>query len=292
MTVAEEIVQAVDRVPPLSQSAMQLMSLVADESHSLNDLVPIVSADSGLTAAVFKVVNSAAFGLNSEITSISRAIGYLGDKVTVGLALGLCASGVYNNPLDGYEGEAGELWHHSLRTAIGARELSKFTGGCVSQEDAYSAGILHDIGKSVISAFMKGDTEELVKASDREECPDFRQAEFERYGTDHCAVGSVLAEHWKLPAIFHAVIAYHHYPEQAAEELKPLTFVLHVADNLAMLSGVGTGADCLLYPFNSNYTEYIEITQKELEALMVSVAVEYEKTAEALLTGTGIGGEG
>jgi putative nucleotidyltransferase with HDIG domain len=289
MTEAEKIIQAVDHIPPLSQSAMQLMATVADPEHSLTDLVPIVSADAVLTAAVLKVVNSASFGLSREITSTSEAISYLGDKVTVGLALGICASKVYNDPLDGYEGQAGELWHHSLRTAIGARELSKFTGGRVSQEDAYSAGILHDIGKGVISAFMKGKTRNLVAEAEEGESTDFREAEHRIYGTDHCEVGAVLAKHWRLPSIFCEVISRHHEPGRSVEELKPLVFVLHVADNLAMMGGVGTGADCLLYPFSSDYGDYIEITPKELEKLVLRVEIEYEKTAEALLQGSKTG---
>lgn len=291
MTVAEDIVNAVQNIPPLSESAMKIMGLVADPKHSLNDLVPVVSADGVLMAAVFKVVNSAAFGLAREITSISQAIGYLGDKVTVGLALGLCASGVYNDPLEGYEGEAGELWRHCLRTAIAARELSKFTGGAVSPEEAYSGGILHDIGKGVISAFMKGHVHELVSASEQWDVPDFRRAEYERYGTDHCEVGSALATHWNLPSIYRAVIRYHHEPGQASDELKPLVYVLHVADNLAMMSGTGTGADCLLYPFDKAYPDYVRISAAELENLVVRVTFEYEKTANALLHGSGIGGK-
>ncbi|MDY7001635.1 MAG: HDOD domain-containing protein, partial [Thermodesulfobacteriota bacterium] len=271
---------------PLSHSSLRLMEVMGDEDHSLRDVVRIVESDAVLTAEVLKVVNSAAFGLRRPVDSLARAITFLGEKMIVGIAIGSCAPQVFNQPLDGYESERGELWAHSLRTGIAARELAPMARDEVNPDIAFTAGILHDIGKSVLSEFLRGLPREMVQSLDRHEVQDYLQTEEAAVGVNHCAAGGELAENWKLPQPLRAVILHHHKPSEAEPQYRTLVYVVHLGDLIAMMGGTGTGADTLLYSLDNNYPEFIDIDKAGLEKLMMAVMIEFEKT-RALIEGGG-----
>lgn len=282
-----EVLLRIENIPPLSASATKLLNLMNDPAHTVEDVRKVVEVDPGLTAHVLRVVNSAKFGLSQKVTSLERAISYLGDKMVFGIALATCSGKIYGNALTGYGGEKGRLWRHSLRSAIAARELSKFAKTPVSADIAFTGGLLHDIGKAVLSEFMEGWTEEILKHVDQMVVKDFLVVEQKVLGTNHCLVGLTLARHWNLPKVLQEVIACYHRPSAASEENRPLVYIVHLADFLSMMGGSGTGADALLYPLDDNYTRYVEIDSRELEKLILRVTVEYQKTADALFSENG-----
>ena len=146
----EELQKIVKSVPMLSVSATRLLQIAAKADHDLQDVISLVKTDANLTARVLKIVNSAAFGLINHITSIDRAVSYLGERIIVSIALGDCAGKLFAKELSGYEADRGDLWKHDLRTAIAAREVVTQSGADISPELAFTAGLLHDIGKALI----------------------------------------------------------------------------------------------------------------------------------------------
>ena len=108
------------------------------------------------------MANSAAYCRGQPVTTISRAVLLMGEMMVVGVAICVSTSIIFQRPLDGYESPEGELWEHSLRSAIACRELAKFTKGKVNPGLAFTAGLLHDIGKSIISEFLVGSTKEMT----------------------------------------------------------------------------------------------------------------------------------
>ena len=93
----------------------------------------------------------------------------------VGVAICVSTSIIYQMPLDGYESPEGELWDHSLRSAIACRELAKFTKGKVNPGLAFTAGLLHDIGKSIISEFLFGSTKERTELCASRQAADYHE---------------------------------------------------------------------------------------------------------------------
>jgi len=189
---------------------------------------------------------------------------------------------VFNRPLLGYESQRGELWAHGLRTAIAASTLSPYSRKEVQAGIAYTAGILHDIGKSVLSKFLTGCSPEMIKRFEEGKIHDFLEAEEEKAGINHCEIGKELAKHWKLPPELQQAISYHHKPAEAEEEHKHLVYVVHLADMVAMMGGTGTGTDNLAYTLDKNYTKYIDINQNSIDDLLFTVMIEFDKTKEAL----------
>ncbi len=285
MAVPKEILKSIRDTKPLSESAHSLMAMVADPDHSFQEFIRIVENDPILTGSVLRVVNSAAYALRSEVDTVRRAVTVAGENTVIGIALGMCADHLFNDPLDGYESERGALWRHSLRTAIASREISRFAEDHVNPGSAYTAGILHDIGKSVISAYLEGTARDNVRSADEGETEDYLEAERKVVGTDHGEVGGALAEMWQLPIPLREAVAYHHSPDDASAANRPLVYTVHLGDFVAMMGGTGTGSDTLLYQLNERYKDYIAINARELEELVFRVGLEFKKTVNALFVG-------
>ncbi|MDA3903471.1 MAG: HDOD domain-containing protein [Desulfuromusa sp.] len=278
----EELQKIVKSVPMLSASASQLLQITANADHDLMDVIKLVRNDANLTARVLKIVNSAAFGLINNITSIDRAISYLGERIIVSIALGDCAGKLFEKELSGYESAGGDLWTHDLRTAIASREVVTQSGAEISPELAFTAGLLHDIGKALISDYLQGTVSEAVELISTEEGFDYLDAEEKFVGFDHTRAGYELAKAWQLPEELAEVIRHHHEPANAKEEYRALVYAVHLGDNIAMMGGFGTGSDSMRYKLDQQYTDYIKIGPKTLATIMLNVDIEFEKLASSL----------
>lgn len=285
MIITYSIAEKIKEMPMLSVVASKLLELTGNDEHSIQDIVRIVENDPYLTSRILRVVNSAAFSPMEPIVTVSKAIVFLGEKMVTGIAIGSCSAKVFKNPLDGYEAAAGALWEHSLKTAISARELSAFLKANISSNLAFTAGLLHDIGKSVISEFLHGSADRLVSMFDEGITEDFLGAEKDTVGTDHAEVGYELARHWRIPEPITVVIRYHHHPARAEGEYKPLVYSVHLADLLAMMVGADTGADSLAYTLDENYSNYIDISKDQLAKVLLRVQEEFSRTKESIIGG-------
>jgi putative nucleotidyltransferase with HDIG domain len=277
MNIAEEIKKRILEIPMLSVVATRLLELTGDENHSLKDVVNIVENDPFLTARVLRIANSAAYSAGHSITSLNKAIIHLGEKMVAGVAIESCSTKVYGKALEGYESGPGELWDHSLQTAIAAREIAPYAHRGVSTDLAFTAGLLHDIGKSIISDLFKGVTGKMAGIC-KEKSADFLQAEREMVGTDHAEVGYELGLHWKLPEILCMAIRHHHKPDDCVDKYKGLVFVVHIADLVAMMGGSGTGADVLSYKIDENYEKYVTIGSDDLASIILNVQIDFIRT--------------
>lgn len=277
-----QVMTLVQAVRPLSGEASRLLTLMGDEDHSVRDIVQIVECDPALTAHVLKVVNSAAFNLNRRVGTLDVAVSFLGDSNILGIAMAAAGGEVFNADLNGYEGTRGDLGKHCLWTAIGARELALHTDGKVNGGIAFTAGLLHDIGKVVISDLLEGGVYGMVQGIESREFADFIAAERAAVGTDHAEVGALLAEHWKLPEQLREAILHHHAPAQADPRMQHLVYIVHMADILSMMGGYGTGADAMQYTLDPDYQEYVDIQPELLESVVLNTQIEFNKTVSSM----------
>lgn len=278
----QAVLLAIRKAPMLSPSASRLLQITSAPDHEMADVIAVVKTDANLTARVLKIVNSAAFGLLYEITSIDRAVAYLGERMVVGIAIGDCASQLFQKPLEGYEGDKGSLWHHDLLTAIAAREVAKSCRSELNPDLAFTAGLLHDIGKALISDFLKGTPAALVKNIEEHLFNDYLEGERELLGIDHCEAGFELAQAWKLPLPLQAAIAHHHQPQQTPAEMRPLVYAVHLGDIIAMMAGQGTGSDSLRYHLDEHYAGHFDLSQDGLCAILLETNDEFVKLTNSM----------
>ena len=277
-----ELQKIVTSIPMISASASRLLQISAQPDHELMDVVSLVKTDANLTARVLKVVNSAAYGLVSKITSVDRAVSYLGEQVVVSIAIENCAGELLGKELAGYEAAGGELWKHDLRAAIAAREVVIQSGADMNPDLAFTAGLLHDIGKALISDYLRGTAPEAVEMISSHDSLDYLAAEEQLVGVDHTIAGYALAQAWQLPEELAVAIRYHHEPAQAEEAYRPLVYAVHLGDSIAMMGGYGTGSDSMRYKLDSNYAEHIQLNANMLANIMLTVDTEFDKLSESL----------
>jgi putative nucleotidyltransferase with HDIG domain len=210
------------------------------------------------------------------------AISYLGERMIANIALATCSHQFFNKELEGYDSPRGELWAHSLMTAIASRIASKNSKKPVNSNLVYTAGLLHDIGKSVISSMLSGTSEEILKGINENKYPDYLQAEREILGIDHCEAGAALANEWKLPAHYKNAISFHHSPRESDAEFAQLCFAVHIGDIIAMMSGSGTGADSLQHSLCPEYKEYFDFSENDLQEIILLTGNEFKAVSESL----------
>jgi HD-like signal output (HDOD) protein len=286
MSRANEILDTVKTIRPLPTAATRLLSVIGEPNFALRDVARIVESDAVLAASLLRAVNSAAVGMRNPIASVMRAIDLTGTNLAVSLALQECAKSVFDQPLQGYGSERGDLWRHSLRAAIASREISKFAHGDVPGDIAYTAGLLLDIGKSVISEYLSDTPDEFVDWIETGEVRDFLSAEQRKLGTDHCEVGHAMASSWGLPEALTLAIKYHHRPHEAPDSYRHLIYVVHLGDTIAMMEG-DAGFDQLKYAVDADCQDVTgPIKPAQLEKLMADVHFEFLKFNEALESGS------
>ncbi len=273
----DKVVKRIRQIPPLPMSAMRLVETVSKKDHSIADVTRIVENDSNITAFVLKVANSAFAAQKEPVKSVKQAVLLLGESMIVNTALLVCSGALFDKSLAGYEAERRALWKHSLATAIASRMIAKFAKSQQELDAVYTAGIMHDIGKVVISEFLADVSGEARRMMIETPGEDFLSGERELLGTDHCEAGAMLGKKWNFPAAIISAIRFHHHPDKADTVWKPLVYSVHVADALAMLNGTATGTDALKYRIDEKYREHVSFSPGEMEKVMLMMELELEK---------------
>ncbi|MEW5701229.1 MAG: HDOD domain-containing protein [Candidatus Zixiibacteriota bacterium] len=218
--------------PPLVLS--QLNRVLNDPAASAYDIAAVVAEDPGLATMVLRIANSAYYGLPKPTASVRQAIVILGMAVVRTLVLSASMAEVFARCQDEPEMQD-QFWRHSLATASAARVLcgTHADGWAVTQsEEAFTAGLLHDIGKMILICHMPEERRRIRTHPDYGHLTD-RQVEAAVLGWDHAAIGALLAERWRLPWVLASAIAHHHdLAVDGAEETR-LAHAIHVADYLA-----------------------------------------------------------
>jgi len=272
----QDIMDMIKAVPHFSDSLLKLMQLGNGEDCSADNIINIIKYDDRLTALVLKMVNSAEFGLRVPVDSVRSAVTMLGFKRIYEVAQEVYTRMYLGKPLKGYE-SAGGIWQHSVRAAIAASELAYFSKMPIDGEKAFTAGILHDIGKSVLSEFLGSTATQFVDAIDKNKFKDYLEAEDASLGTNHSEVGEALAREWNLPEYICQSIKYHHRPSEAPEEFRPYAFTVHLGDIIAMLSCSDQGADALLYAVDEAYNDYLVVSDVAIYSIVMEVDDQIDK---------------
>jgi HD-like signal output (HDOD) protein len=234
----------------------------------MSDVEQAISVDPALTASLLKLANSACFGLRREVKSVREAATLVGTKQIFELALGAAFSKVLPQQLPGYELNAWEFWRHSVAVAVLTEQLSR-EQGVRGTTGGFSMGLLHDLGKLVIGAFLAENAEEVLsRLQRRHRSLSFVDVERQVLGIDHCLMGERLAEVWQLPAEFGAVARYHHSPIDAPPEVQGIADLTHVADGLAHLMGYGEDIGELARVMNGEVLERLGLSTRPIERAM------------------------
>ncbi len=264
----DEIVAKVDELPSLPDIVVRVMELTEDPDSTAFDINEVINRDQNMTAQVLRMANSVYYGYSRRIATVTDAIVLIGFNAVRSIVLAASVSKILKQELSGYVMGEGELWKHSQCAAVFARLLAK-KNKYRSVELAYTATLLHDIGKLVLNSYLSDSYQEVLAAVNEENIP-FDQAEDNLFGFNHATVGGKVAEKWKLPRDLVEAIACHHNPEQAVENPE-LTAIVHTADAVTLQMGMGLGVDGLMYPLSQESLDLLGVGEEQLEMLMADI---------------------
>jgi putative nucleotidyltransferase with HDIG domain len=234
----EKLIGDARNLPAAFQILPRLLALLDDPRADCNDLAEIIRIDPSLTTAVFRVCNSVQFAARGSAHSLSQAIMQLGMREVYRVVLEIVTAPSFNGPDASLFG-AVDLWQHSLTTAVASQTLAQR----LTEHDpemVFSAGLLHDVGKTVlVRAARKHYIALLEHCADNNRSVKF--AEWETFRTDHAEVGGYLLRSWKFPERIAAVVAGHHRPEHVCKEHQPVAALVYAGNVIAYKLGVGNG---------------------------------------------------
>jgi len=272
-----QLLEKIKDMPPLPQSITQVLELTKSPKSSANDLARVFERDPTLTVNMLKLANSAYYGFHREISTISHAIVCLGFETVKSIALTSSTQEMLNDEVPAYDLEKGMLWQHSISCATCARIIAQRIKykDC---EEAYIAGLLLDIGKIVLSRFAEDQFVQIIEKTNDNNTP-YNIAEQEVLGFDHPKIGGRFIKKWNLPPVLVEAVQYHHQPEKA-ETNKTLVYIVHLADAISDMLGIGLGSDGLMYVFEENTLDVLGLKNEDVESIMSDLADKVQNTEQ------------
>ena len=221
------LIRQLERLPTNPTAAVRVLWLADDPSSSSEDLAAAVGTDPALTTRIMHMANSAYYGLSGRVPSSAFAITVLGFSTVRTLAAAAAAGA-----LDPHAAVPDGFWSHAATTAVASSLAAERVGA--SRTEAFSLGLLHDIGRALLHRVDPDGYGEL-SAEAREGGRRLCVAEHETYGMDHAEAASRVLKAWRFPDDFVVAISGHHDP--LSPSAVPLARALHAGEALAVLAG-------------------------------------------------------
>jgi putative nucleotidyltransferase with HDIG domain len=223
-----KVVSGIESLPSLPKLYSEVVSELNSAEGSLNRVGEIISKDSGMSAKILQLVNSAFFGLPRHVTSALKAVQFLGFDTVKALVLTVKVFSMFSRD-DLEEYSVDELWRHSLGTGLCAREIARGEEwGQEETDETFMAGLLHDIGKLILVEKFPEECRELVKRTHHN--VNLYEAERQVFGTTHAQIGAYLLGIWGLSEPIIKTVAYHHIPGLCPEPRPNVLAAVYMAN--------------------------------------------------------------
>lgn len=261
----------------------KVITLLQDPEVEIIDLIKGIELDPGLTSNVLRLANSAYFGGPRTIGSLRDAIVRLGTNRVFQLVIASAISPLALPALKGYDLAPGALVQHCVGVAIGTDELTTALKLKASSH-AFTAGLLHDLGKVVLGTFVEIDAAPIAALALEQELS-FEEAEQEVLGIDHAEVGEILLEGWSIPQAIVDPVRWHHAPDAYRGNERLTVDIVHVANQLALESGLGIGAPGPNCHFSKAATERLGLRVTVAESVIGNMTDALNQVRDAFLAG-------
>lgn len=272
------VLRGIKNLPTLPDVATKVIELSEDPEVSPKMIAEAVERDPAIATRLLKLVNSPYFGIRGTVTSINQALVFLGVSNLRNLVLSTSVMDLFSQ-----EGEVGSydrkgLWLHSMATAVAARELSKRLR-VIDPEVAFTAGLIHDVGKVVLDKYFPDDFKRVVELMDAHGSV-MLDAEAAVFGLTHADVGLHLVHGWNLPEILRDAVGCHHAPRSARNNPQ-IAALVGYADRVARELRLGNGGG-EMPELDSQFNSVLPLQENELERFCEETAEYFEEQVAAL----------
>ena len=269
-------------LPSLPHILVKLMEACHKENGSLADIVEILTNDPSLCSKVLRMVNSAYYGLGSRVEGIDQAVAYLGTAAVKNIAVCSAVYQAFNSRKEDNTFNLKVFWWHSLKCALLSRIFAKEIA-YGSPDEAFVAGLLHDIGKLVLWVNFSEKYTELIKTYENR--PEMLAAGEGRLGATHSQIGAWLLDRWKFQSFVADSALYHHEPLERIAHALPLAQIVYTANKLSgeTVDSRGDGVKVAekLYGFSQEKViGFLARSDEELGEVARSFGIEFEAPQE------------
>ncbi|MGC8490682.1 MAG: HDOD domain-containing protein [Syntrophobacteraceae bacterium] len=229
---AERIARVIGDLPAMPHIAAQLLDKLSCEDTSPREINQLITKDQALAARVLKLANSPFYGASRSIATLNDALLFMGFDSIRSLILTTVLKSMYSRV-----GLAEKLfWEHSVGCGLAARKIADEVR-YLRRDEAYLAGLMHDVGKAALFWHAPGLMREVIRDVLNDGL-DFLEAEQRRFGFTHAQIGGSVAHAWCFVASIEEAIAGHHHTEQSGSTLE-LTHLVSAADSICHKLSVG-----------------------------------------------------
>jgi len=262
----EKRVTELSSLSTLPTTLKRITKLTESKDTSAADVAELIGTDQVLASKVLRVVNSPVYGFPGRISNITHAVVLLGFSVIKGMVL---ATAVFNSI--GKQGKG--LWEHSLECALMSRRIAKECN-LPEVEEVMIAGLLHDLGKVVLSFLYPKSYNEAVEWAASHQTH-IAKAETEVIGVDHPRVNRMLAQEWHFPERLSEPMIYHHLPSRAKTH-QDVTDIVHLANILSRAMGYGFPCDYAMPELDHTAFHRLNLSFEQLDKILQDTELEFE----------------
>ncbi|MCP4686177.1 MAG: HDOD domain-containing protein [bacterium] len=265
----------------------QIQKVINDPNVSAGQIASILAEDPAMSVKVLKLTNSAFYGLSREIESVKQAVVIIGLEAVRNLVLSASVLDMFKQQ-DADQEFQETFWRHSLAVAVCGRLMARKvrSRGIIDPDGAFSAGLLHDVGKIIMCCFLPEEYAKFLAERDKDLESSTFAVEERALGYNHCQVGAILGTQWKLPTRLLQAVAYHHHP-QLGDEDDPTAYLIHIADFLAKRAFAEREDSHVDNDLGEGVAEYMQVTEEQLDGYSEDLREEYLK-AETFMKMAGV----
>lgn len=262
-------------LPTIPAVAIRVMQLIESETATSDELAKIVASDPAVAARVLKISNSSFYGCRRQIQTLSSAIVILGFSTLRSLVVAASVKQVYKP----YGLTEKMLWEHSFAAGLAAKIIAQTTDAA-NEEEAFLAGLFHDIGKIIMNSLDQAKFQEVMQRCYNEGIS-FGEAERRVYPFSHDEVGAYVIKKWNFPEVLTTAILKHHslqFDEMESPAVISLTAVTALANLFCLKLGIGIREpqhDIDLA--GSKPGQMLNLSERKLHAMLQTFGAAFEK---------------
>lgn len=267
-------------IPTLPTVAVTVNRMLQDSGTSIKQLSKTIEKDQAIVSKLLRLVNSAFYGFQARIKNISHAVTVLGFNTVRNAVVSVSIIEAFSGKSATEEFDIRNFWKHSIAVAVTGRNLAEDTR-LASPDEAFVAGILHDVGKVVLAQYFK-DLFSQVWTSIQNNGLSFYEAEKKLLPANHTQIGGHLAKKWHLPVSLIEAVTYHHAVRKSAMNPE-LLMLVHVADFIVNHYEVGSHAEPDLSGIHPEAAKRMAVQLEAVSDWFPEVATEIDAACQFFL---------
>lgn len=273
----EQIASSIQDLPSPPAVVMEILNCIDREDIDIGTLAKKVSHDQALTAKTLRLANSASYAKQVKVTTIQQAITFLGFETTRNLITAAAITGCFpEHHCAGFSFKS--FWRHSIATAACAKVLARYLK--FNQDYAFTAGLLHDIGRLVLVSNFPQEYEKALAWRAAHDCH-LLDAEHAVLGMDHAQAGLALASSWNFSGTMQLAIVGHHAPDAPGAGF--LSAIIHVADAITHALDLSDQEDDLVPVVSPVAWSALNLSERDYMHVFRETELHFQEVAQVLL---------